>query len=910
MSIIFQNKIKKIFSEKSTDIVSVASFHVVVMLVVTSKAKRPKNAWFLFASKIDDINRIEIGYRPGTGGRGYFSASNQQASIKVPWGPPTLCKFQLRSEGEDTKSEYVFNNARNESAAFDEAIFSAFEVGKSSFANRLVTMAVSKKKSLISMYITLAQHSLGFIHHKESMHNSYGFAIDGSGISSDDILKAGGSADELQSFIDDVKKSVIVMGNVDDCNEKMLTAKVDGRRKQTDGLIESSKKKSKLMALKDGEKEELEDPSGLEKQYQNAFMGAAYIPIDNIKIAQELENQVNIYRVYDIIESLKVKYDPSQSVLVVIPEDASRALNLKDVASHNFFVVQKIHTFMALQEIDKNGELVKLPGQKSRNLLCYIISTNSSSLIHYGNNRGNEATLKFVKKTFPQDIFQIFCDLSSREEKSVALKVVERIAKINRIGADETSSLKKLCKFSDEGIKVVKEMLDRYELYETTDIKLDGRKGAINRCEKQRLTNKEFNLLAKCDEKYLVKCARNVITREVSLITVLDTYKDCQNVDKVFAALSQISGYVSKQQLKRDYPQEFDSCNLLRFAGAEVKGTKKNTQALLLEDYWKKVVSGNSEDIVAMSEFECMDFFDANVNVLKDFDLVIANLEADNPSFCSNLINNVIKTERLSYTVILIFHSEVVHTKMLSYLRNNTLDDIQIVPVYFNKMSAKVEGNIYENLLFGIVFGKLTLPDKPLKRIYSNINHVREIVERISLPKSKIAVVSSPGAQVIQIHSSDLNFTVKYFGSEASLQNFKSALSKDKTMYSSEMPLSNDIKSNDAHDDRDESTTSPIKRIAAAHDDRYESTTSPIKRNAAAMNEAINCEKSTSQMIRDIAFSDTDDSTTSANIKGSSFNGTQDSGFDHNESTGSQYDIFQESFDGEVNTADLAATIL
>ena len=45
---------------------------------------------------------------------------------------------------------------------------------------------------------------------------------------------------------------------------------------------------SKIVTIASNEKKELEDPTGLEKQLQKSYVGAAWIPIDSISVSKEL----------------------------------------------------------------------------------------------------------------------------------------------------------------------------------------------------------------------------------------------------------------------------------------------------------------------------------------------------------------------------------------------------------------------------------------------------------------------------------------------------------------------------------------------------------------------------------------------------------------------------------------------
>ena len=100
---------------------------------------------------------------------------------------------------------------------------------------------------------------------------------------------------------------------------------------------------------------------------------------------------VLVYRVFKIMASMKASFDPSQFV------DDNKPPVVAEVSSKQFLVVQKSHSFSAMKELDRRDELSGLCGLKTRKVLCYVLNTNSSALIHYGNCRSNEISNRILR---------------------------------------------------------------------------------------------------------------------------------------------------------------------------------------------------------------------------------------------------------------------------------------------------------------------------------------------------------------------------------------------------------------------------------------------------------------------------------------------------------------------------------
>ena len=764
---------------------------------ITSRARRPKNAWFLFPSKVGDKFQIDIGYKSGTGKIGLYSASPQSASVKAPWGPPTKCEFIVRRATEsEVVREFKFSNGRNQTVAFDEKIFSHVECGVNQFTQKLLSLCVKGHKKLLAKYVTLAQHAEGFIHHRDVEHDQLGLMLDDCGIGEAELEGLGGSLDEYKQFINLVKDNARdAIGknceSVEEANEKG-----DGRKKRkSNNSGEQGLKKSKVNIVNDNEKIELEDINGLEKRFKQCYIGYANIPLANLTVASELKEIVNMFRVHKIVSSIRSRYDPSQTVLVVCPEDDTAPPDLNDVGELKFMVVQKIHTFLAFEELSKKGEFRKLTGHESGTVLCYVLNTHSSALISYGSIRGNEIASKYARRTYPQDLLHVFDILVKTESRGGALKVVDRMSKLSRVGPDESCSISKLCKWSEAGFSVLMEVISKFEDYETCDLKSasgPGHVGSIARCEKQKMTNAVFNKLAKCDEKHFVQESDKVMTGTISLKSVIEEYQTVVEIEKVFAVLSQLSGFVNKTQIMMQYPGKFENAILSKFIGAEITDGKKNDQASLLSDYWEKSIKQTSDEYVDPVSFEEIDetkeLVDKNYD-FDSFDFVILNLKEAQSDLCMKVMKDVTKSPRVFVAAMMLFPSENLQFETLSCLRSMCLGDMEklkIVPIYFINMKQKSDGKMCENMDFGILFGKFSVLLPPLKRAYSNLDNLNDIVKKICPPKSTVAMVTDQRLKVIKVHSSDLEQTVKYFGSPTDLSKFKDHLRKDKKVKSSQ----------------------------------------------------------------------------------------------------------------------------
>ena len=69
-----------------------------------------------------------------------------------------------------------------------------------------------------------------------------------------------------------------------------------------------------------------------------------------------------------------------QAVIVVSPE-SDEPLDLNNVSNRKFLVIQKLHTFSALCELDRKGKFKDLVGHSDRTIMCYVIRPEQFPII-------------------------------------------------------------------------------------------------------------------------------------------------------------------------------------------------------------------------------------------------------------------------------------------------------------------------------------------------------------------------------------------------------------------------------------------------------------------------------------------------------------------------------------------------
>ena len=745
---------------------------------VTPKAKRPRNSWFLQMTKVLGIYQFEIGYKNTRGNVSSYSKS--KTSPKIPFGPPLKCEYYMK-KNSDMEDYGVFNftNKRRESAAFTESTMNNFNCGITEFSKKITSLIVEKKQKLLALYLSVLPHANGFVHHREESQDRNGFMLDGVGIQEKDLKINGGSLEDFLDFVEIAKASSTVIAQDED-PANPITQYFDRAQKNTGSNVSKPMKKSKVDVKNENEQKEIDDEEGLEKEYIKNYLGLAKIPLDNITVAPDLKSQLNTFRVRSIADSMK-KYDPSISVLVVCPEEFNQAVNLNDVLSIKFHCIQKIHTLEAFHHLDKEGKFQKLLSHGDRKVACYVIKTKDSGLRHYGHLRPTAIESQFVKKIYPQELLHIF-DSLSKEGGLNSAKVVERMSRLCRIGANEATSITKLCKWSPHAFTQLMKVVELYEKYETLDVKPNGHQGRLARGEKFPITNKLFNQLAKVDETYFLSVNEKVLSKNISLKYLVEEYETLIKVEKVTKVLSVLAGHKSYEQIKQEFPGKFETKHMKTFIGAEMKeGKILNENASRLEKYYSAVInedSSSEENLLEFNEFQDLQELRA-AGVFLQFDTVLLLLGQESKDACLDIIDHVLKSDR-NKVAIIVFPTEPEYFKFMSYIRNkdtSLIKDFEAKPLIIGSES-KGHQVLEENVKFGILLGKFDGLKTPIKTYQSSFGEMKSVIESIS-PPGRSTVVVADKLPLIKVHCAESTGKVAYYGSAADISNLKLLLAKE-----------------------------------------------------------------------------------------------------------------------------------
>ena len=463
---------------------------------VNSKSKRPRISWFLRVTTVEGVSQVTIGYKNSRGCVVSYTQSRHHP--KIPFGPIAKAEYsEKKTEEGEVVGVFKFTNKSRQTALLDQSFLNNLNSGNDGnvdeFSKKITSLMVAKKQKLLAQYLSVLSQSSGFVHHRDEFHEENGFLSDGTEIQARDFYLAGGSLPEFLEFTEVAKSSAVIVEKEKEnniTNYFKRSGSESGRHKPI--------KKTRGDLLDENENKEIEDLEGLEQEYRKSFIGLSSIPLDNVSVAPELKCDINNFKVRSIADSIEKMYDPSFSVLVVCPEDITETVDLKNSSNRKFYCIQKIHTLEAFKSLDKDGKFESLVSHSDRTVVAFVVKTDNSEVVHYGHIRPDAIESNFLKKFQPQQLLHIFSSLT--EEGNVnAFKAIDRMCKLCRVGPNEATSIRKLCKWSKDGFKELIKVLVFFENYESLDVKASGHQGRLFRGEKMPVSNKLINKLSKVD---------------------------------------------------------------------------------------------------------------------------------------------------------------------------------------------------------------------------------------------------------------------------------------------------------------------------------------------------------------------------------------------------------------------------
>ena len=426
---------------------------------VTSKAPRPRTAWFIIPVKIGGTYELLMGWKSYDTSISFYSDPVFKTNpVKPPWGRLVSCDWNQLNKNGELKDCYKFKNETGKKINFEIALFNALVLGVNDFTQKVIAMRAGHQDKLLAKIFSALPCAEGFSQHNPEIHTSLGLVKDeswGPVLCSEEMETLDQCVQFAKAAALDVEKKEDALGKIGAGGKKT--------KKSGGGEGEPTVKMSRVDRMDDDKMKELEDDKGVEKSFVSKYFGRADVKLENLSLSDKISIPIIEIKVLAIANSMQKQFDPALVNFTVYPADPDN-FDASHLEKNSYKIIHGIHRFKALQRLEKRGVLETLPYMKDKVVTCFLVNVKSEADVVYGNLRGNDIASKFQRQPYIHELVFIYDSFkeTNNSNPSKALDLIVRFAKLLLAHPDEITALRKIAAWSKECFDSLVSVLKRY----------------------------------------------------------------------------------------------------------------------------------------------------------------------------------------------------------------------------------------------------------------------------------------------------------------------------------------------------------------------------------------------------------------------------------------------------------------
>ena len=706
----------------------------------STRASRPRTAWFLIVVKLGGTLELDIGWRYYDGSIGFYSDSAKTCSVKPPWGQVVHCEWIETNNTRGELGEYFkFKNEMGKKCNFKIDHMNPLLFGVNDFTQEITAMRTSKQDRLLAKFLSVVPNSQGFTNHNPEIHTEWGEV---KAETSSPAL-SGEEKEDLKKFVRFARQAAI---DVDKKSEALDRIVGSGQKvKKSDGGDgQPVAKKKKVEQMEEEKMVELDDALGVEKSFSSKYFGRADIKLENLSLSSKISIPSNEIKVLGLVNSMQKQFDPSLVCFTVYPADPKK-FNSSKLEENNYKIIHGIHRYKALLKLDSKGVLKTLPDMKEKTVTCYIVNVKTDADIVYGNLRGNDLASK-SRKPYIHELVFIYSSFKDAVNNNAgkALDLIVRFAKLLLAHPDEVTALRKISSWNSECFACLVSILKRFEVYGTSDCvdSLSRINGKLLRGEKMKVTREMFILIGKSDPEYVILNTPLVLNKTLSLKGLLEGATKVLKTNKTSKLVTSMTNYQTAGQLEMKFPGKFSEEVIKRFDGADIVRKAHNVKAQMLEKYCKSVIEDKDIEPVKFEYVEKLS--DVTHEMLAEYDIIVLNCTKFDAGISVEVVDLAVTAKSTLLSVLMLFEDERGHFEAIKYISSLSLSlGVVVKQVFFEAEKPKVLEGFRNNAVYGILLGRVNIFGSPLQVINGSLEtSLREFVLKISPLPAKVAFLS------------------------------------------------------------------------------------------------------------------------------------------------------------------------
>ena len=195
----------------------------------SSKADRVRTALFpVLASAEGGVKELHLGWKYADNRVGFWSNSPKSSKSRPAWGNVIGCQFKNTKNDQGEYGDYLVFQNRREKKAFKVKEINPALWEMNLFTQKLIDMKKEGRFELMALYLSLLVKAKTFSQNQEGVHTEDGFRLDGTDVKLEDIVKKGGSLEELRGFVENAAKCCMNVSGLKEVMEKVE----GGKRKE------------------------------------------------------------------------------------------------------------------------------------------------------------------------------------------------------------------------------------------------------------------------------------------------------------------------------------------------------------------------------------------------------------------------------------------------------------------------------------------------------------------------------------------------------------------------------------------------------------------------------------------------------------------------------------------------------
>ena len=692
---------------------------------------------------------------------------------RPPWGSVHDCSFFTEQSGhQETQDFFKFQNGSFVKKKFKLVELNSFFWEVNDFTSNVCELRQTGKDKLLALYLGLMTKSRRFNNHREGVFDDYGFRVDKTGATEEELKENGGSLEEYNKFLEKAVDSALRVNSRSDILGKLP----EDVKKRTVAQTFVKTKKTKTEKVSETKEEELKAKDGLEMDFKTRFIGRSDIPLRNITVSPDVSLPIMHNKVRGIAKSMLGCYDPTQMVLMVTPVEGL-PFNPNELGKNQYHVFHGRHRLLAVKQIEETGRLAELVGFENSLITCHIVNINSGGSLqaNYGACRGNQIQAAFTRSPFLHELIYILQRIRQSCEKEKCQETMMRYGKLLSFGPDDLTAVRKFANWSQEGLAGLSEVFKLYETTKTLDAKIFAKRkmSTIQEGKTIEFPRKLFRKLAGVEEDYFKQKVAGIRRKEFSVSDTIENYFKLSKRNSIAALIQEEMGLRSFAEVKDVFPGQFEDGVLDSFAAAIGGKMEGNSAAADLKEYCNSVL----EEKVAIPKVSL-----TVVKKISSADLTSLSLTHTLVFNMGKTISNLVQTleylkeQNSQVSIILLFDKHAEQMKGVELLESDeNKNDFNPRCISFLKESPKVASEYCENLIHGIVCTG-SVYDPPLKQFNGPLCNLENVVNQVSPPGSTIAFLNESNLKILKVHS---QFPCEYIGVKSAIDRFSSELNHD-----------------------------------------------------------------------------------------------------------------------------------